>query len=122
MAKTRKSSNKKDLVMRGVALTAGIGVGALAIPKLVALVDKNGTVDPKIVSGVGAAGAFLLARTQKGLVQDGLMGVAAGQAWNLVASFVGISGIGYDDYNASSDLQRIAAAEFGASRETGGTV
>lgn len=77
-------------------ITAGLAVGAVAVPKVVSMVDPSGNIDPKIINGVGAAGAWYFSTKQKGFVQAALQGLSAGLAYNVIAS---MAGIGAPDYS-----------------------
>lgn len=120
MAKSRRSntSSKNALTTVG-GIAAGIGVGALGVPKIVASIDPEGKFDPKIVNGVGAAAAFWFSRKQKGFVQSLLHGLSAGLAWNVVSN---VAGMGYMNDN-SSDFNFVAGKGAGAfPSNNGGTI
>lgn len=120
MSKTRRSSNKSALQTVG-GITAGIAVGALGVPKIVSTIDPEGKIDPKIINGVGAVGAFMLAKKQKGFVQSMLHGLAGGLAWNVISNVAGMAGMGYVDDNSTKYLNQVAGDYF-PSRMDAGTV
>lgn len=115
--KTRKGG--KGLLVRGLAIGAGIGAGAMLLPKIVSAVDKNGTLDPKLASAVGAGAALFGATKTSGITQDVMLGVAGGQVWNLISNFVGVSGIGYETYPGTTDVNRVAGDTFGGTMDVG---
>lgn len=119
MAKTRRSSLMSG-AQRAGAIAAGIGTGAMLVPKVVEMVDKEGKLSPNIVNGVGIVGSLYLASKQKGgLVQDGLYGLAGGLTWNIVSGLMESSGLGWsNDY--SSDFNFLAGAA--ANRANAGTI
>lgn len=118
MAKTRRSS--KSTLQQVSGITAGLAAGAIAVPKIVSMIDKDGKLDSKIVNGVGAAGAYWLSRKQKGFVQSMLQGLSAGLAWNALSDMAGLKGIGWQqDY--SSDFNYVSGADT-YSRANAGTI
>lgn len=124
MAKERRSSKFMDGIKRTGAIAAGIGTGAVVVPQVVGMIDKEGKMNPNLVNGVGIAGAIWFARKQKGLVQDALYGLAGGLGWNLLSQFVPMNGLGYvDDF--STDFNKVAGSrdnDFSRSRPNPGTV
>lgn len=107
MAKSRRSS--KSTLQQVGGITAGIAAGAIGVPKIVEMIDKEGKLDSKIVNGVGAVGAYWFSRKQKGFVQSMLQGLSAGLAWNVLSDVAGMKGIGWQqDY--SSDFNYVAGA------------
>lgn len=118
MAKTRRSSLMAG-AQRAGAIAVGIGTGAMVIPKVVEAIDKEGNLSPNIINGVGILGSLWLAQKQKGLIQDGLYGLAGGLAWNVLSEFIDKSGMGWtNDY--SSDFNYLAGAA--ANRANAGTI
>lgn len=119
MAKTRRSNSSALQTVGGI--TAGLAVGAVGVPKVVAMIDPEGKLDPKIINGVGAAGAFWLSRKQKGLMQSALHGLAAGMAWNLISN---VAGMGYVNDPSTSFLNRVAGPEdnYFPSRQNPGAI
>jgi hypothetical protein len=109
MAKQRRSSSSKSALQTVGGITAGIAVGAMGIPKIIETIDPEGKIDPKIINGVGAAGAFYFSRKQKGFVQAMLQGLAGGLAWNLVSAFV--PSMGYVDDMSTRYLNNVAGSE-----------
>jgi hypothetical protein len=109
MEKLRRSntSSKNALTTVG-GIAAGIGVGALGVPKLVSSIDPEGKFDPKIINGVGAAAAFWFSRKQKGFLQSMLQGLSAGLAWNVVSN---VAGMGYIDDNSTRYLNNVAGSD-----------
>lgn len=105
---------------RAAATAAGIGAGAVLVPKVVGMIDKEGKMSPNIVNGVGIVASLYLASKQKsGLVQDGLYGLAGGLGWNVISGLMESSGMGWsNDY--SSDFNYLAGA--GAERANAGTI
>lgn len=91
----KKTSRKKMSVQTVGGITVGIAAGAIGIPKVVAMVDPSGNIDPKIINGVGAAGAWYFSTQQSGFIQSALQGLAAGLAWNVISN---VAGIGAPDY------------------------
>ncbi len=118
MAKQRRSSSSKSALQTVGGITAGVAVGALGIPKLVSTIDPEGKIDPKIINGVGAVGAFYFSRKQKGFVQAMLQGLAGGLAWNVVSN---VAGMGYMDDNSTRYLNNVAG-DFFPSRMNPGPV
>lgn len=107
----KKMANKQRRSKSGAiqtvgAIGAGLLAGSLVVPKIVNTVDAEGKIDPKIISGLGAVGGYLLGQRMKGFGQMAAFGFAAGQALNLVASF---AGMGYVD-SPTYDLNRIIGA------------
>ena len=108
MAKTRRNTSSKSAIQTVGAIAAGIGAGALGVPKIVAAVDPEGKIDPKLVNGAGAVVAFLVSRKQKGFVQSMLQGLSAGLAWNVVSN---VAGMGFIDDNSTRYLNNVAGSE-----------
>lgn len=115
---TSRRSNKNTLQTIG-GIAAGIGVGAYGVPKIVAAIDPDGKIDPKIINGVGAAAAYMVSRKQKGFVQSMLQGLSAGLAWNVVAS---VAGMGFIDDNSTRYLNNVAGENYANSRMNPGPV
>lgn len=116
--KTRRSSKSAFETVGGIA--AGIGVGAVGIPKVVEMIDPEGKFDTKLVNAVGAAGAFWLSRKQKGFMQSALQGLCAGLAWNVVAD---VANLGYVNDRSTDFLNNVAGGnDFKNSRLNPGTV
>lgn len=108
MAKGKGSSKFMDGLKRAAAITAGIGAGAMVVPKVVDMIDKEGKFNPMIINAVGIGGAIWAARKQKGMLQDAFYGLAGGLGWNVASGFM--NGVGYvDDF--STDLNRVAGEE-----------
>jgi hypothetical protein len=105
MAKTRKSS-KNTVLMDTAAVTGGLFLGAVAVPKVVDMIDKTGTIDPNYINGGTAALAVFGAMKTKGTTQKVLIGVGAGAAVKLLAS---VTGMGYVD-SPSYDVNRVMGA------------
>ena len=100
--KTRKSS-KNTVLMDAAAVTGGLVLGAVAVPKVLEMVDKSGSIDPNYVNGGTAALAVFGAMKTKGTTQKVLIGVGAGAAAKLIGS---MTGMGYVD-SPSYDVNRI---------------
>ena len=118
MARTTRKSNMTSALQNVGGIAAGIGGGAVGVPKLVAMIYPEGKINPTIVNGAGSVGAFLLARKQKGILQSMLHGLSAGMAWNALSPMIGI---GYVDSNSTSFLNNVAGDYF-PSRQDPGTV
>lgn len=111
MGKTRKSGQQADIqTVGGIAL--GIGAGALGVPFIVGKVDPEGKIDPKIINGAGAVGAYFISRNQKGFIKSALQGLTAGLAWNVLANITGMApgqqGLGYVNDNSTRFLNPVA--------------
>lgn len=104
MAKQRRS--KHGGIQTVGAIGAGLLAGSLVVPRIVTTVDAEGKIDPRIISGIGAVGGYLLAKRLKGFGQMAAYGFSAGQALNLVAS---VAGLGYVD-SPTYELNRVAGA------------
>jgi len=107
MANKQRRSKTGGLQTVG-AIGAGLLAGSLVVPKIVGAVDKTGSLDPRIISGIGAVGGFLLGQRMKGFAQMAAYGFAAGQGISLVAS---VAGLGYVD-SPTYDLNRVAGYDF----------
>lgn len=116
MAKTRRSNNSKNALQTVGGITAGIAVGALGVPKIVQTIDPEGKIDPKIINGVGAVGAYWFSRKQKGFVQSMLQGLAGGLAWNVLSN---VAGMGYIDDNSTRYLNNVAGDYFPSRMDAG---
>lgn len=116
MAKSRRSTSSKSALQTVGGIAAGIGVGALGVPKIVAAIDPDGKFDPKIVNGVGAAAAFWFSTKQRGILQNVLQGLSAGLAWNVVAN---VAGMGYIDDNSTRYLNNVAGDYFPSRMDAG---
>lgn len=117
MAKTRRSSKMSIETVGGI--TTGLAAGAIGVPKVVAMIDPNGSMDPKIINGVGAAGAWYFSTKQKGFVQAALQGLSAGLAYNVIAS---VAGIGAPDYSTSTLNQVAGPSTSTLNQVAGGTI
>lgn len=126
MGKERRSSKFIDGLKRTGAVAVGIGAGAVVVPQVVGMIDKEGKMNPTMVNVAGIAASVWFARKQKGLVQDGLYGLAGGLGWNIISQYVPMNGLGYvDDF--STDFNKVAGgqgggADFYKSRPNPGTV
>ncbi len=116
MAKTRRSTSGKSALQTVGGITAGLAVGALGVPKIVTTIDPEGKMDPKIINGLGAVGAFLVSRKQKGFLQSMLHGLSAGLAWNVVSN---LTGMGYIDDNSTRYLNNVAGDYFPSRQDAG---
>lgn len=101
--KTRRSKGGLQTVG---AIGAGLLAGSLVVPKIVDAVDPSQKINPKIISGIGAAAAYFFGTKTSGFGQMALYGLAAGQALNVVAS---VAGLGYVD-SPTYDVNRVAGA------------
>ena len=100
-------------------IAAGIGAGAVGIPKVVSMIAPDGKFDTKIVNAAGAAAAYWGSTKQKGFVQAMLQGLSAGLAWNVVAA---VANIGYVDDNSTNFLNNVAGSGYFNSRQNPGNV
>lgn len=116
MAKSRRSNSSKSALQTVGGITAGIAVGALGIPKIVQTIDPEGKIDPKIINGVGAVGAYWFSRKQKGFLQSMLQGLAGGLAYNVIAN---VAGMGYIDDNSTRLLNNVAGDYFPSRMDAG---
>lgn len=99
-----------DGLQRTAATAAGIGAGAVVVPQVVGMIDKEGKFNPAIVNAAGIAASVYFARQQKGLVQDALYGLAGGLGWNIISQYVPMNGLGWvDDF--STDFNKIAGEQ-----------
>lgn len=100
--KSRKST--KSILMTGAAITGGLIAGAVAVPKLAAMVAP--TVDDKTINlatiGLGILGAM----NTKGEIQTGFIAMAGGAGASLISE---VAGLGYV-LSPTYDVNRIIGA------------